>query len=139
MAPRDMLATAASQGGGAASWSWYVPVGLTALVIAVVPVGMYFRKTLMRWAPWLFMSGSTAILVAAIAGVDGADELAKSLARPAPKDFREYIVIGAFIVVWNLVDYARRRGRGGEGGGWDADGVGGCSDDEGGGCDFEGD
>jgi hypothetical protein len=137
MAPFDMLATAASQGGGAANWSWYVPVGLTALVIAVVPVGMYFRKTLMRWAPWLFMFCSTAIVVAAIAGVDGADELAQSLAGPAPKDFREYIVIGVFVVVWNLVGYARRRGRGGEGGGWD--GGGGGSDDEGGGCDFEGD
>ena len=111
MAPRDMLATAASQGWGAASWSWYVPVGLTALVLAVVPVGMYFRTTLMRWAPWLYMFGSVAIVVAAIAGVDGADELARSLTRPAPMDLREYIVIGVFIVVWNLADYARRRRR----------------------------
>ncbi len=137
MAPRDMLAVASSQGGGTASWSWYVPVGLTALVIAVVPVGMYFRKTLMRWAPWLFLLGPAAIVVAAIAGVEGADEILKSRADRGPKDFGELIgmwVVGALIM---LIAKALRRGRGGAGGGWG--GEGGDSDGEGGGCDDGGD
>jgi hypothetical protein len=91
MAPRDMLAAASSQGGDAASWSWYVPVGLTALVIAVVPACIYFRKTLLRRAPWLFMSGQTAIVVAAIAGVEEAEEMLRSRADRGPKTFGEFI------------------------------------------------
>ena len=136
MAPRDMLAAASSLGGGAAGWSWYVPVGLTALVIAVVPVGMYFRKTLLRWAPWLFLLGPVAILVAAIAGVDGADEILRSRADRGPKDFRELIgmlAVGALIM---FIAKAWRRGRGGEGEGWVGEGGG---SDEGEGCDDGGD
>ena len=111
MALRDMLATAFSPGGAAPSWSGYVPVGLTAVVIAVVVAGVYFRTTLMRWAPWLFLLGTAAVVVAAMAGVELADEIVRGLAGPAPQDFREYIAAGVFVVVWNLVDYLRRRRR----------------------------
>jgi hypothetical protein len=111
MAPGDMLAAGASPGDGAASWSWYVPVGLTALVIAVVMSCMYFRETVLRWAPWLFILGPAAIGVAAVAGVEGADEIAESFAGPAPKDFVEFIgmwIVGVGIM---LVAEPRRRGR----------------------------
>src|SRR5688572_9090663 len=111
MAPRDMLATASSQGGDAPSWSSYVPVALTAVAVVVALASMYFRKTLLRWAHVLLGLGFAAILAAAIAGVEGADKIAKSLADPVPKDFRELIVLVVFIVVWNLVDNARRRRR----------------------------
>ena len=111
MALRDMLATASSQGGDAPSWSWYVPLGLTAVVTAVASACVHFRKTLRRWAPVLVELAVAAIVVAAIAGVEGADELARSLAGPAPKDFGEFMVLVVFVVVWNVVDSARRRRR----------------------------
>ena len=86
-------------------------MGLTAVVIAVVVAGVYFRKTLMRWAPWLCLLCTAVVVVAAIAGVDVAGEIVRGLAGPAPKDFREYIAAGVFVAVWNLVDYLRRRRR----------------------------
>lgn len=114
MAPRDMLAAASSEGGGAADWSWYVPVGLTALVIAVVPACIYFRKILLRWAPWLFMSGQAAVVVAAIAGVEEAEEMLRSRADRGPKTFGEFIgwVAGGALIM--LILNARRRGHDGE-------------------------
>ena len=66
----------------------------------------------MRWAPVLVELGAAAILVAAVAGVEGADELARSLAGPpAPKDFDDFMILLVFVVVWNLVVSARRRRR----------------------------
>src|SRR5687767_921556 len=114
MAPGDMLAAASSQGGGAASWSWYVPVGLTALVIAVIPVGVYFRKTLARWAPWLFLLVPIAIGVAAIAGVEGAEEVMKSRADRGPKSFVEFIGMWVMGLMIMYIVKAFRWGRGGE-------------------------
>jgi hypothetical protein len=111
MVPRNLLATAPSLGGGAPSWSWYVPVALMAVVTAVVLASMYFRKTVMHWAFVLCELGVAAVLVAAVAGVDGADEIAASLADPVPKDYREFIVMGLFVVVWNLIANARKRRR----------------------------
>ena len=138
MAPRDMLATASPQGGVAGSWSWYVPGALTALVIAVVLACIYFRKTLLPWAPWLFMVLPVGLLVAAIAGVEGAEEILRSRADRGPKDFGEFIgmcAVGALIM---FAANALRRGRVRKGGdrlyeGGACDGEGGDCDDEGGG------
>ena len=62
-----------------------------AVVIAVVVAGLYFRTTFARWAPWLFGVISLAVVVAAIAGVELADEVMTSFADRRPKDVEEFI------------------------------------------------
>ena len=83
------------------------------------------------------MLGPAAIVVAAIAGVEGADEILRARADRGPKDFREFIGSLAVCALIALIAEARRRGRVGEGGGWA--GESGLCDDEGGGCDDGGD
>lgn len=111
MAPRDLLATVPSQGGDASSWSWYIPVALAAVVVAMVLASISSLKTLEPVAFVLFGLGFGALILAALAGDEEADKVVRSFADPVPQDLGQFLVMAAFVVLWNLFakDGWRRR------------------------------